>query len=98
MARTKNQVITEVTDAAIANLQPGDLPEDVANQVTKDIEDLIILENIARGKGNGLSIPEVLPNPIIARLMNAMYEIRCVACSGLNMQIFFWTILGGLEI
>ena len=84
MARTKNQVISEVTADAISKLQPGDVPEDGAERVTKDLEDLITLENIARGKGNGLSIPEVLPNACIAELMNAMFEIRCIACAGLD--------------
>lgn len=84
MARTKNQILNEITEDAIARLQPGDAPESVAEQVTQDIESLTILENIARGKGNGLRRPEVLPNAVTARLMNAMFPFRRVACAGLN--------------
>ena len=48
MARTKNQIIQEVTDATIARLVPTDTPEKISEEVTQDIEGLIVLENISR--------------------------------------------------
>ena len=84
MARTKNQIIQEVTDATIARLVPTDTPEKISEEVTQDIEGLIVLENISRGKGYGFRVPEVLPNSVIADLMAAMFPIRCVACAGLD--------------
>ena len=84
MARTKNQIIQEVTDATIARLTPADTPEKISEEVTQDIEGLIVLENISRGKGYGFRVPEVLPSSVIADLMAAMFPIRCVACAGLD--------------
>lgn len=84
MSKTKNQIINEVIDATIARLTPADTPETISEEVTQDIEGLIVLENVARGKGCGLRVPEVLPNPVIAKLMAAMFCIRRVACAGLD--------------
>lgn len=84
MARTKNQIIQQVTDATIARLVPTDTPEKISDEVTQDIAGLIVLENIARGKGYGLRVPETLPHSVTADLMAAMFPIRCVACAGLE--------------
>ena len=64
MSKTKNQIINEVIDATIARLTPADTPETISDEVTQDIEGLIVLENVARGKGCGLRVPEVLAHPI----------------------------------
>ena len=84
MSKTKNQIINEVIDATIARLTPADTPETICEDVTQDIEALIVLENISRGKGSRLRGIEVLPNPVTAQLMAGMFPIRCVACAGLE--------------
>ena len=83
MSKTKNQIIQEITDATIARLTPADTPEKISDEVTQDIEGYIVLENVSRGKGYGLKIPETLPHSVTADLMAAMFPIRCVACAGL---------------
>ena len=84
MSKTKNQIIQEITDATIARLTPADTPEKISDEVTQDIEGYIVLENVSRGKGYGLKIPETLPHSVTADLMAAMFPIRCVACAGLE--------------
>ena len=84
MSKTKNQIIQEITDATIARLTPADTPEKISDEVTQDIEGYIVLENVSRGKGHGLKIPETLPHSVTADLMAAMFPIRCVACAGLE--------------
>ena len=83
-SKTKNQIINEVIDATIARLTQTDTPETICEGATPDIEALIVLENISRGKGSRLRGIEVLPNSVIAQFMAAMFPIRCIACAGLE--------------
>ncbi|MBO5435356.1 ATPase [bacterium] len=86
MGRTKNQIIDETTDAYIESLDLDNLPspEDIAIQLTQQIEDQIILENQLRSKGTGFRIPDSLSFDQIATLMSIMYPIARISCAGAN--------------
>lgn len=86
MARTKNQIIDETTDAYIANLNLADppSPEDIAIELTQHIEEQMILENAMRSKGTGFKIPDTLTFDQIASLMAKLYPIARIACAGSN--------------
>ncbi|HBA47577.1 MAG TPA: DNA primase [Lachnospiraceae bacterium] len=88
MGRTKNEIIDESTDAYIKGLNPANLPppETMAAELTKLVEQNIVLENALRGKGKGFRIPETLCFDQIAQLMVVRYRIIRVPCTGSNVD------------
>lgn len=86
MARTKNQIIDDTTDAYIENLDLDNppTPEEIAIELVQKIEDQIVLENQLRSKGTGFKIPETLTFDQIASLMAALYPIARISCAGLS--------------
>lgn len=88
MGRTKNEIIDESTDAYIKGLNPANLPppETMAAELTKLVEQNIILENALRGKGKSFRIPETLSFDQVAQLMTVLYRIVRVSCAGSNVD------------
>lgn len=87
MARTKNQIIDDTTDAYIANLMQQAVlpePEKIAIELTQLIEDQIIIENSMRAKNAAYKIPDTLSFDQIASLMAVMYPIARISCAGSN--------------
>lgn len=87
MARTKNQIIDDCTDAYVAGLKtrtPLPEPEVIAIELTQAVEDQIMLENTMRPKNAAFKIPDNLSFDQIANLMAVMYPIARIACAGSN--------------
>ena len=86
LSRTRNQIITETTDAYIEQLDLDNppSPEEIEQELLSLIKQEFDLENQMRSKGAKMKPPETLNSWQIAKLMSLLYPIAKIACAGSN--------------
>ena len=84
--KSKNQVLREVTEKYLSTLDPNNPPNPttIESGLLEAIERQFDLENSVKQKGRAWPIPQTLHFSQIAGIINYLYPIRRIVCSGNN--------------